>query len=171
MVNYVAGVTKGDITQEHLFNNPFELGDVKSATYTSDRVTEAYVAASTAADTALSWTPVAANAFTKVNGNSVTVLGDIKFTSGSTVLYGTFATDAAREAGQIGDGSTLTWKDADGTSQSAPSLTGGQIAYVYDNIVIPQEKLPTLKADMKAIQLFAKARRIAVYYKDLKTVA
>lgn len=42
-----------------------------------------------------------------------------------------------------------------------------KIAYVYDNVVIPQETLPTLKAQLKNIGLEAKARRIAVYYSQI----
>lgn len=36
--------------------------------------------------------------------------------------------------------------------------------YIYDNEVIPQEKLPTVKAIMKTMPLVAKARRIAIYF-------
>ena len=36
--------------------------------------------------------------------------------------------------------------------------------YVYNNEVIPQEKLPTVKAVMKTMPLVAKARRIAIYF-------
>lgn len=36
--------------------------------------------------------------------------------------------------------------------------------YIYDNEVIPQEKLPTVKAVMKTMPLVAKARRIAIYF-------
>lgn len=38
----------------------------------------------------------------------------------------------------------------------------GKVAYVYDNIVVPQNDLPMVKAEMKNIPLVAKARRIAV---------
>ena len=44
---------------------------------------------------------------------------------------------------------------------------GDDITYVYNNIVIPQDKLPTIKAEMKSIPLVAKARRIAVYYSQI----
>lgn len=53
---------------------------------------------------------------------------------------------------------------ADGTVTATVTGTVAKIAYAYDNIVVPQEKIPTLKAVMKAIPLIAKARRIAVYY-------
>lgn len=39
---------------------------------------------------------------------------------------------------------------------------GAKVAYIYDNVIIPQETLPTLKAELKNIGLEAKARRIAV---------
>lgn len=39
---------------------------------------------------------------------------------------------------------------------------GTKVRYIYDNIAVPQEKLPTIKAEMKSKALIAKARRIAV---------
>jgi hypothetical protein len=46
-----------------------------------------------------------------------------------------------------------------------------KVAYVYDNVVIPQQSkptsIPTLKAAMDAIDLHAHARRIAVYYSQI----
>lgn len=157
-VEYTAGTNKGQTAQGDVFNDPFRLGKV-DPDYTADRVVESYVAASTAADTTLAWTPVVAGSFTKADG---TTLGDVKFVDGSTILFGTFATAADRQAGKIGNGSTLTWVDADGTSQSAPTLTGKKVAYSYDNVVIPQNDLPILNAQMKSIPLIARARRIAV---------
>lgn len=44
---------------------------------------------------------------------------------------------------------------------------GVKVAYVYDNVIIPQETLPTLKAELANIGLEAKARRIAVYYSQM----
>lgn len=44
---------------------------------------------------------------------------------------------------------------------------GDDITYVYNNIVVPQDKLPAIKAEMKSIPLVAKARRIAVYYSQI----
>lgn len=43
----------------------------------------------------------------------------------------------------------------------------GKVKYLYDNVIIPQAKLPMLKAEMKAIPLLAHARRIAVYYSQI----
>lgn len=46
-------------------------------------------------------------------------------------------------------------------------VAGDKVRYIYNNIVIPQDKLPTIKAEMKSIPLVAKARRIAVYYSQI----
>ena len=57
---------------------------------------------------------------------------------------------------------------ADGTVINVADIqVGDDITYVYNNIVIPQDKLPTIKAEMKSIPLVAKARRIAVYYSQI----
>ena len=45
--------------------------------------------------------------------------------------------------------------------------SAGKVAYVYDNVVVPQNDLPMIKAEMKSIALVAKARRIAVYYSQI----
>lgn len=42
-----------------------------------------------------------------------------------------------------------------------------KIKYEYDNVVIPQNKIATLKAEMTSIDLHAHARRIAVYYSQI----
>lgn len=50
------------------------------------------------------------------------------------------------------------------------TITAGEykkVKYVYDNITIPQHELPLLTAEMDAIPLIAKARRIAVYYSQM----
>jgi len=41
---------------------------------------------------------------------------------------------------------------------------GTRVAYRYDNQLIPQEKLPGIKGQMKGIALVAKARRIGIEY-------
>ena len=56
---------------------------------------------------------------------------------------------------------------ADGTVTATVSGTVKKIAYKYDNVVIPQETLPTLKAELKNIGLEARARRIAVFYSQM----
>ena len=57
---------------------------------------------------------------------------------------------------------------ADGTVKAVADIAvGDEFTYIYNNIVIPQDKLPTIKAEMKSIPLVAKARRIAVYYSQI----
>lgn len=55
--------------------------------------------------------------------------------------------------------------NADGTFTAPEGAT--KIAYVYDNVVVPQNDLPMIKAEMKNISLVAKARRIAIYYSQI----
>ena len=44
---------------------------------------------------------------------------------------------------------------------------GDRVAYFYDNVVIPQNDLPTVNVEMKSMTLLAKARRVAVYYSQI----
>lgn len=72
---------------------------------------------------------------------------------GSVKLLGADGADLGATAISVAD---------DGTVTATVSGTVKKIAYKYDNIVIPQETLPTLKAELKNIGLEAHARRIAV---------
>ena len=54
----------------------------------------------------------------------------------------------------------------DGTITDAPA-GAVKVAYVYDNVYIPQNDLPILNAEMAGIPLAAKARRIAIYYSQM----
>lgn len=71
-------------------------------------------------------------------------------------------------------GNKVTFVAAGGTETEMDLVDGkvtiaeaGRVKYQYDNIVIPQNDLPMLRAEMKAIPLIAKARRIAVYYSQI----
>ena len=55
--------------------------------------------------------------------------------------------------------------NADGTFTAPEGAT--KVAYVYDNVVIPQNDLPIVNAEVKMIPLVAKARRIAIYYSQM----
>jgi hypothetical protein len=55
---------------------------------------------------------------------------------------------------------------ADGTISDAPA-GAVKVAYVYDNVYIPQNDLPILNAEMAGIALEAKARRISIYYSQM----
>lgn len=71
-------------------------------------------------------------------------------------------------------GNKVTFVAADGTETEMDLVDGkvsitepGRVKYQYDNIVIPQNDIPMLRAEMKSIPLIAKARRIAVYYSQI----
>ena len=85
----------------------------------------------------------------------------------------------ASEAGTIVYGNTATKgvayngvEQIYSTGTPAITLTSGITGnvvfnYNYNNVVIPQNDLPILTAEMKAMPLLAKARRIAVYYSNI----
>lgn len=157
-LNYVAGSNKGQTAQGDVFNGVFGLGKVDPE-YTSLRVTETFVTG----QTALAWTPILPDMFKDANG---TALGDIKVIKASdgSVLYGTFASAEARQAGTL---ASMTFKDASGSSASYTIVANDKMAYAYNNVVIPQNDLPILNAKLEAIPLVAHARRIAIYYSQI----
>ena len=157
MIEYVKGTTKGASEAGELTNGVYKLGDVDQ-TYTGDNVVETFVAN----QEKLGFAPVVKEAFKAADGK--TVLGDIAVTTGTTTVYGTFADAAALKEGTLAN---MTFKAADGSSTTHTFAAGDKIAYKYDNIVIPQETLPTLKAELKNIGLEAHARRIAVFYSQM----
>lgn len=53
----------------------------------------------------------------------------------------------------------------DGTFTAPEGAT--RVKYLYNNVVVPQNDLPMIKAEMKSLPLVAKARRIAVYYSQI----
>jgi hypothetical protein len=87
-------------------------------------------------------------------------------TEGMTkVAWGPVVADSVKfldDANNVVEGGSLA---ADGTFTAPEGAT--KIAYVYDNIVVPQGKLPMIKAEMKSIALVAKARRIAIFYSQI----
>lgn len=162
-VNYVAGTTKGETEVEDLFNNPFMLGDVAAdgtrkdhidANYTAARVVESFTGAN--APVTAAWSPV----YTGDAADAQARIVSITANDGTAVAV---ADDASVTV--AADGKTLTLSNGTGTAITATDTV--KVAYVYDNIVIPQEKLPTIKAEMKSIPLIAKARRIAIYYSQI----
>jgi len=64
------------------------------------------------------------------------------------------------EARQTG---TTTWDELDdGATVTAAKYD--KIRYTYDNVIIPQDKIPTVVGKMKGTPLQAKARRLAIHY-------
>ena len=155
-IEYLAGQTKGNTENGDLFNNPFRLAPVDglapdgtsrgyTANYTSERVVESF-GSFTSGTTAVAWHPVVAGSIRALDADGVEV------SDNETTPW------TADENGVITAGAYVSGKSASDVAK---------IAYVYDNIIVPQEKLPMLRAEMKSIPLIAKARRIAVFYSQI----
>lgn len=59
------------------------------------------------------------------------------------------------------------WVEVAIAKDGAIDSTTGKVKYLYDNTIVPQDKLPTLKAELNNIGLEAHARRISVMYSQL----
>ena len=69
---------------------------------------------------------------------------------------------------QANTGTDGAWADVTVGADGAITITGAtKVKYLYDNVVVPQTVLPTLKAKLTNIALEAKARRIAIYYSQM----
>lgn len=146
-VKYTAGSNKGATRQGDVFNSPFKLGNV-DANYTAASVAESHTA--TAAEVAahvftVKWTPVASVSAVKIGSTAYSVLTTGSPVADTSVLMGT-------------DG-TITFAAAD-TLFVANAVV--DVLYVYDNVIIPQNDLPIVNAEIASIALVAKARRVAV---------
>ena len=143
-VEYTAGSNKGETAQGDVFNSPFGLGKV-DPNYTADRVVETTkaVQADSKVVSQLAWTPV------MVDDAGKLVQG--KILKGVTEVTEYTAT----KDGKIEFTSGVSAND------------DIKVAYVYDNVVIPQNDLPIINAQIKNIPLIAKARRVAVYYSQI----
>ena len=144
-MEYQKGTTKGESTRGDLTNSVYELA-IPDPRYTSSSVVEP-VESFTSGTTAVAFTPVIGGSIRLLDANGVQV-DDADGEHPAT----------ASDAGVI----TQTSFKAD---KSATDVK--KIAYIYDNQIIPQDTLPTLKAELKNIALQARARRIAVYYSQL----
>lgn len=147
-MRYTAGTTKGGVAEGELFNGVYRMGEMDQdrMEYTSSFISEVHTV--TAEEAAakkflLDWTPV----------KSVKAIKD---SSGNTV------------------DPTLYTVDTEGVVTFTVEILENQqfkVLYEYDNVTIPQKveptSLPTLKAQMDAIELHAHARRIAVYYSQI----
>ena len=72
--------------------------------------------------------------------------------------------------GEALEESKITFDAASGkiTLQEAPALDKEvRIAYAYDNVVIPQNDIPTLNAEMASMSVTPKVRRIAIFYSQI----
>ncbi len=154
-VKYTAGSNKGETSRGDVFNDPFKLGKV-DPNYTAARVVESFTGANSAVTAA--WFPVLAG-----TGDYAALAPRIVSITTSAGVAVTVADDASVTVGA--DGKTLTISNGTGTAIGATDTV--KVAYVYDNIVIPQNDLPIVNAEMASIPLLARARRVVVYYSQI----
>lgn len=162
-VKYSAGIDKGGVKVNDLFNSPYHMGkmDEDRARYTSDTISESHtvVAGDIVTDTSksftLDWAPVL--------GIKKLMIGDTKY---SVVAAGSEVVDTSVSF------DTNTGKvsfNKDDTKFAVGAVV--KVLYIYDNVIIPQQEtptsLPTLKASMASVDLHAHARRIAIYYSQI----
>jgi hypothetical protein len=161
-LKFVAGTDKGGVTQGTLFNDPFRLGAMNDAraNYTGSRVAEDYTV--TSADATAHKATIApvwgATAVEKivVDGIPYEIVASSPVADKSCTV--TALTGANAGKFEIGFNASDTKFVADKVLK---------FGYVYDNVYIPQDDLPTLNAKMEGIALEAKARRIAIYYSQM----
>lgn len=146
-VKYSAGVNKGGVKQGDLIRDPFRVGALES-NYTGSAVVEPVSGEAGEKEVVLAFGPVVAGSFGE--GKDVKIL-DTTTASGEVAV-----TYAALEAGKE---NTVKVTFVEGHTY--------KVAYVYDNVVIPQKTIPTLVASMDGIELHAKARRIGVMYSQM----
>ena len=143
-IEYQYSTTKGDAVAGETFNSPFALGDAKPD-FTSERVVEEATVAE--GKVTLAWAPVAEiGSVIAVEGS----MDNVTYTFDATTGVVTFVAGEETE-----------------TANAGVIPTKVKIGYVYNNIVVPQNNIPSIKAEMKSIPLLAKARRIAVYYSQI----
>ena len=152
-IQYTAGTNKGGVSQGDIFNSPFKLG-ASAPDYTSARVVESFTGATS---------PVTASWFPVYDGDATEAKPRITSITTNAGVSVPVAADASVTVGT--DGKTLTLSNGTGTAIGATDTV--KVAYVYDNIRIPQNDLPIYNAEMKSIPLLAKARRIAVYFSNI----
>ena len=175
-IQYTAGSNKGETAQGDVFNDPFRLGKV-DVNYTSAKVVEAKtaVAAGGAVSGTINWTPVVPGSVEFVIGaDTYRDDGEGKIFKGRTVTTQN-TTDAMGNiipAGTVINpgtevvGGTIDYKTGaySFTDVSLTEATAVLCNYCYNNQVIPQNDIPMVNAEIKAMPLLAKARRVAVYY-------
>lgn len=165
-VQYTRGSNKGAYVQGDVINDPFRLGSFKNGAdgkldtnYTAAKVCEAKAAATAEKyDAKLMWTPVVPTTVEVVTAGAT-------FRDDGKGKLQEMDGDKVKEGGKTGTVDYATGA----ISFAASTLTSGAVFvnYAYDNVVIPQNDLPIINAEIKAIPLIAKARRIAIYYSQI----
>lgn len=148
-LEYTLGSNKGASKQNDVINSPFKLGNV-DVNYTGALVPEAHTTTAeeaTAHEFTLLWTPVAAVTSVKI-GNTTYTIEDAPVKNTSVQV----------------DGDKIKFHSTD-EKFIADAVVN--VLYTYDNVVIPQNDIPTINVKMSSKALVAKARRVAVYYSQI----
>ena len=158
-IEYQYASNKGQTRVGDLISNPWEFGDVHED-FTGARVVENVTAAG---DYTLAWDKAVKGAFTVITvGGKV-----VEFDPRATYTDEEKATIATKDVKVVKASGDVQYVDLNPAGKVAGLAEGDRVAYVYDNVVIPQNDLPVIRAEMKSIALVAKARRIAIYYSQI----
>ena len=167
---FVSGSNKGEVVIGDTFNSPFALGEALKKNFTGSLVTEQVDLTGLTKDTekeiTLAWNPVSAIESIgghKVDGEKIKVVLDDTYRPDKLEVRGVVSYPAENHVFKQTIKITVT-DDALVTELGKASVTVG---YVYDNVRIPQEDLPTLDMRMEGIALMAKPRRIAIYFSQM----
>jgi len=178
---FVSGSKKGEVKIGDEFNSPFALGEALQKNFTGQVVTQEATAAAGSATLSPDWFPIVSVKFVKLKeGNKEFDIVDT-FSSDEEVKKKevTIALPAELLRGEApaADGITkAAWNHNFQTkANSSITITFGdntvkgaiKVGYIYDNVRIPQEDLPTLDMRMDGIALMAKPRRIAIYFSQM----
>lgn len=166
-IEYQYASNKGQTRVGNLISNPWEFGSQTDADgnpihtdFTSSRVVENVTAAG---DYTLAWDKAVKGAFTVITvGGKV-----VEFDPRATYTDEEKATIATKDVKVVKASGDVQYVDLNPAGKVAGLAEGDRVAYVYDNVVIPQNDLPVIRAEMKSIALVAKARRIAIYYSQI----
>lgn len=158
-IEYQYASNKGQTKIGDKISNPWEFGDVHED-FTGARVVENVTAAG---DYTLAWDKAVKGAFTVITvGGKV-----VEFDPRATYTDEEKATIATKDVKVVKASGDVEYVNLTAEGKVAGLADGDRVAYVYDNVVIPQNDLPVIRAEMKSIALVAKARRIAIYYSQI----
>ena len=147
-LQYQAGINKGGVKEGDVFNSTFRMGEMTDdrMNYTGKAVVETATGDGSTKSFDIMFTENAKLVAVKVDGTALEIeTGVSTATAGKVAL--------------------INGKVEFGTAPEDNKVI--KIAYEYSNVIIPQETIPTLKANLKNLVLTARARRIAVYYSQI----
>lgn len=196
---YVYGSNKGDVKIGDLISNPFQLTNAHPD-YTSAHVEENHEVAAEATEIALGWGPVvpgsiafqigadkyfdAAGKLYKGTfaskrmvlvqedgeGHLEGVAGHYDVNPGDAVEVGTVTYGFARSAAQSGAIYDKMSPKITFTATPFAAEAAVAISYLYNNVAVMQNDIPTLVPRIKAIDVLPKVRRIAANYSNLEAL-